>query len=84
MTGLRARASRRTAAAAAVVAAALAISGGVVASAVTPPPAHINHTVGLKQVGPIDETNGFPIWYKDTNDVKLELCTEVTTRLHHG
>ena len=56
----------------------LAASGALVASAVTPPPAHNNNTVGLKQVGPIDETNGFPIWYKDTNNVKLELCTDPT------
>jgi hypothetical protein len=56
----------------------LAASGAFVASAVTPPPAHNNNTVGLKQVGPIDETNGFPIWYKDTNNVKLELCTDPT------
>jgi hypothetical protein len=77
MTGLRARASRRTAAAAAVVAAALAISGGVVAFAATPPPAHTNNTVGLKQVGPIDETNGFPLWYKDTSGQRLELCLKV-------
>ena len=54
----------------------LAASGALVASAVTPPPAHNNKTVGLKQVGPIDEANGFPIWYKDTNNVKLELCTD--------
>src|SRR5687768_14510645 len=54
----------------------LAASGALVASAVTPPPAHNNNTVGLKQVGPIDEANGFPIWYKDTNNVKLELCTD--------
>lgn len=54
----------------------LAASGALVASAVTPPPAHLNNTVGLKQVGPIDEANGFPIWYKDTNNVKLELCTD--------
>lgn len=54
----------------------LAASGALVASAVTPPPAHIKNTVGLKQVGPIDEANGFPIWYKDTNNVKLELCTD--------
>ena len=54
----------------------LAASGAFVASAVTPPPAHNNNTVGLKQVGPIDEANGFPIWYKDTNNVKLELCTD--------
>ena len=54
----------------------LAASGALVASAVTPPPAHLNNTVGLKQVGPIDEANGYPIWYKDTNNVKVELCTD--------
>jgi hypothetical protein len=56
---------------------AIAASGAVVAvQAVTPPPAHINNTAGLKQVGPIDEANGFPLWYKDTNDVKLGLCLD--------
>ena len=30
----------------------------------------------LKQVGPINESNGFPIWYKDSNNVKLELCLD--------
>src|SRR3954470_21098148 len=59
-----------------VAAFALAASGAVIASAVTPPPAHLNGTSGLKQVGPIDETNGFPLWYKDTNNVRLELCLD--------
>ena len=53
----------------------VATLGGLAAAAV-PPPAHLNHTVGLKQVGPIDETNGFPLWYKDTNNVRLELCLD--------
>ena len=39
----------------------------ILVGAATPPPAHTNNTVGLKKVGPIDETNGFPLWYKDTN-----------------
>ncbi|WP_143447776.1 PKD domain-containing protein [Kineosporia sp. R_H_3] len=55
---------------------ALAGSGVVAAYAVTPPPAHLDNTVGLKQVGPIDEANGFPLWYKDTNNVRLELCLD--------
>ena len=51
--------------------------GGIAADAASPPPAHLNNgTVGLKQVGPIDETNGFPLWYKDTNNVRLELCLD--------
>ena len=47
--------------------------GGTGAGA-TPLPAHLNNTVGLKTVGPIDETNGFPLWYKDTSGQRLELC----------
>jgi hypothetical protein len=50
--------------------------GGFAADAATPPPAHNGGTAGLKQVGPIDEPNGFPLWYKDTNNVRLELCLD--------
>ena len=49
--------------------------GGSGASA-TPLPAHLNNTVGLKTVGPIDESNGFPLWYKDTSGQRLELCLD--------
>jgi hypothetical protein len=70
--------ARRRAVTALVAVVALGLGSAVTAYAVTPPPAHeINGTlVGLKEVGPIDETNGFPLWYKDTNDVKLELCVD--------
>ena len=71
----RVRRSRRIAVAGLAVLA-LAASGSFAANAATPPPAHNNGTVGLKQVGPIDETNGFPLWYKDTNNVRLELCLD--------
>jgi hypothetical protein len=55
----------------------MAASGATIASfAVAPPPAHNNGTVGLKRVGPIDETNGFPVWYQDTNGTRLELCLD--------
>jgi hypothetical protein len=67
---------RRRAVALGAVAFSLVVSGAMVAVAVTPPPAHLGGTVGLKQVGPIDESNGYPVWYKDTNDVKLELCLD--------
>ena len=67
---------RRRLGAAAVMAVALAASGTLVATAATPPPAHVNNTVGLKRVGPIDETNGFPSWYQDTNGTRLELCLD--------
>lgn len=55
---------------------ALIVSGTVVALAASPPPAHLDHTVGLRRVGPIDETNGFPLWYQDTNGTRLELCVD--------
>jgi hypothetical protein len=48
----------------------------LVGAAATPLPAHTNNTVGLKSVGPIDETNGFPMWYKDTTGQRLELCLD--------
>ncbi|WP_088287801.1 hypothetical protein [Kineosporia sp. A_224] len=65
---------RRTTAALAV--AALVGSGMAAAGALAPPPAHDGGTKGLAKVGPIDPANGFPIWYKDTNGVRLELCTD--------
>ena len=30
----------------------------------------------LTQVGPNNDANGFPLWYRDSNGVKLELCLE--------
>ncbi|MEP7115768.1 MAG: hypothetical protein ABI862_21060, partial [Ilumatobacteraceae bacterium] len=45
-------------------------------AAATPLPAHLNNTVGLKAVGPIDESDGFPLWYKDTSGQRLELCLD--------
>lgn len=39
----------------------------------------ISRGESLKQVGPINESNGFPLWYKDSNDVKLELCLDPQT-----
>ena len=36
----------------------------------------ISRGSNLKQVGPINDSNGFPLWYKDSNDVKLELCLD--------
>ena len=36
----------------------------------------ISRGPNLKQVGPINDSNGFPLWYKDSNDVKLELCLD--------
>jgi hypothetical protein len=69
----RFRRSRRAAAIGTAVVLAATV-GGLAAAA--PPPAHLGGTAGLKQVGPIDETNGFPLWYKDTNNVRLQLCLD--------
>lgn len=30
----------------------------------------------LEAVGPVDATNGFPLWYNDTSGLKLELCLD--------
>ena len=30
----------------------------------------------LTQVGPTRDDNGFPLWYQDSKNVKLELCLE--------
>ena len=30
----------------------------------------------LKEVGPINAENGFPVWYKDSAGTKLELCLD--------
>jgi hypothetical protein len=32
-----------------------------------------SNTVRLKVAGPIDPENGFPLWFEDTNGVRLEL-----------
>ena len=78
------RRKRRAAIATGLAAAALLpmlVSSGT-GSAAAPPPAHPGpagpNTVGLKQVGPIDETNGFPLWYKDTSGQRLELCLDAS------
>ena len=64
---------RRTTAALAVLG---LVGSGAAALAVAPPPAHNGGTSGLAKVGPIDPANGFPIWYKDTNGTRVELCLD--------
>jgi PKD repeat protein len=72
-----ARRRRRTPKLIAGIAGALLVgTPAILVGAATPPPAHINNTVGLKAVGPIDETNGFPLWYRDTTGQRLELCLD--------
>jgi hypothetical protein len=35
----------------------------------------------LTKVGPVSEDHGFPIWYKDSNGLRLELCVDATDPL---
>ena len=62
--------------------AALTVIGLVVASAtlagaevVTPPPS------GLQAVGPASSSHGFPVWYEDTNNLRLEQCLDLQNPL---
>jgi K319-like protein len=49
------------------------VSGALTAFAVVVPPAN---TGGLVAVGPVSGDNGFPVWYKDSNGVRLEGCLD--------
>lgn len=54
-------------------------SGLMAADRVLAAPAHNGGLDGLAQVGPVDhspQVGGFPLWYKDTNGVRLELCLD--------
>ena len=42
------------------------------AAAQTPP---VQGPEGLKAVGPVDQINGYPMWYEDKHGIKLGLCT---------
>ena len=33
-------------------------------------------TLYAEEVGPVDDTTGYPFWFGDTNDVRLELCLD--------
>ncbi len=60
----------------------IALASGVVAAdRVLAAPAHNGGVDGLADVGPVDhspQVGGFPLWYRDTNDVRLELCLDET------
>ncbi len=47
-----------------------ALSGAATAQA-TPP---VAGPEGLKAVGPVDQLNGYPMWYEDKHGIKLGLC----------
>jgi hypothetical protein len=47
------------------------LGGGLAMAAVIPPGAN---GPGLAAVGPVSATDGFPVWYKDNNGLRLEPC----------
>jgi hypothetical protein len=49
----------------------LLMASGLAAAAVIPP--GVNGP-GLAAVGPVSATDGFPVWYKDNNGLRLEPC----------
>jgi hypothetical protein len=51
--------------------AALTVAGGIATAAVIPPG---TNGPGLTAVGPVSATDGFPVWYKDKNGLRLENC----------
>ncbi|MEU4220707.1 PKD domain-containing protein [Actinoplanes sp. NPDC026623] len=55
-----------------IVTAVAAVAGTAAAVAITPA---TGRTGTLVQIGPIAE-HGFPAWYRDSNNVRLELCTD--------
>jgi len=55
------------------------VAGGIAIDNVLAAPAHNGGTAGLAAVGPTSsapEFGGFPMWYKDTNGIRLELCVD--------
>lgn len=62
---------------AAIVVSTVVATGGASAVAVPPvgPPTH------LKAVGPTSGEHGFPVWYKDSNNVSMGLCVDGTDPL---
>jgi hypothetical protein len=47
------------------------LGGGLAMAAVIPPG---TNGPGLAAVGPVSATDGFPVWYKDNNGLRLEPC----------
>ena len=52
------------------IAAVLVLSGGMFWGKGT-------SAAGLTKVGPIHEDNGYPVWYKDSNGLRLQLCLDL-------
>jgi hypothetical protein len=68
----RARAGTAVLAAFGVIAATATLAG---AEVITPPPS------GLAAVGPASSAHGFPVWYEDTNNLRLEQCLDLENPL---
>jgi len=39
----------------------------------------VNAQVGLSRVGPTDPVTGYPLWYEDSNGLKLGMCTDLNS-----
>src|SRR3954454_10481482 len=70
---LRPRIGSRRAALSLALAVSVAGAASVVALGEIVAPAHAGH---LTAVGPVSASNGFPTWYKDDNNVRLEPCLD--------
>jgi hypothetical protein len=57
--------------------AAVGVTGSANAAPVAPP-------TRLKAAGPINGENGFPVWYKDSNNLSLSLCLDQENPLCGG
>jgi hypothetical protein len=57
-------------------AASFAVLFALVATATSTTAQVPNGPVGLKRVGPLDPTLGFPAWYEDTSGLKLGVCKD--------
>src|SRR5689334_13181822 len=66
------RRSRRVVAAALAGVAAVA----VVSATQTATAAPVGPPTRLKAAGPVDGLNGFPVWYKDSNNLSVGLCLD--------
>src|SRR4051812_21424076 len=69
--GRRRRWSHRAIVATAVVALPLAATSAFASTAVTE-----KNPGGLSAVGPVNTENGFPAWYQDKNNTRVELCLD--------
>jgi len=53
------------------------VGSGVLAIALTLAATSAAMAIGTPRVGPIDPSNGYPMFYEDANGVRLDLCTDL-------